>query len=189
VLYDADPDCLTQIQECNKNRKSELHVLPYCFADACESTVFNVNYDPYTSSLLFVDWRWYKSITADHQDCQIAIEQCWQNAHNFLDHSRVLPPRPEAANRQLCDLCRAVRDMIRDLENTQNLQLLQDIQQRPGQIIALAESFSIEAVDALREAQSLLADYPIDRESLAESAKFGALFGRGQQYLSFSSRH
>jgi hypothetical protein len=51
VLYDADPDCLAQIQERNQHLESELHVLPYCLADACKSTSFNINYNSFTSSL------------------------------------------------------------------------------------------------------------------------------------------
>ncbi len=51
VLYDADPDCLAQIQERNQNLESELHVLPYCLADACKSTSFYITHDPNCSSL------------------------------------------------------------------------------------------------------------------------------------------
>ena len=51
VFYDADSDCLAEIQERNQNLESELHVLPYCLADACKSTSFNINYNSFTSSL------------------------------------------------------------------------------------------------------------------------------------------
>lgn len=51
VLYDADGDCLAQIEEIYRRYKSELHVLPYCLGHACELASFNINYDPYTSSL------------------------------------------------------------------------------------------------------------------------------------------
>lgn len=52
VLYDADTDCVAQIKERYKILDSELHVLPYALGDVCKSGVLNINYDPYTSSLL-----------------------------------------------------------------------------------------------------------------------------------------
>ena len=52
VLYDADPDCLEQIQEHNRQLQSELHVLPYCLGETCGPGTLNINYDPYTSSML-----------------------------------------------------------------------------------------------------------------------------------------
>jgi FkbM family methyltransferase len=52
VLYDADSDCLDQVHAVNQNRPSQLVVLPHCLGDRCASTQFNINYDPYTSSLL-----------------------------------------------------------------------------------------------------------------------------------------
>ena len=51
VLYDADTDCLAQIQERRQRYESELHVLPYCLGDTCRLASFNINYDPYSSSL------------------------------------------------------------------------------------------------------------------------------------------
>ena len=52
VLYDADADCVAQITARNQILDSELHVLPYALGDICKSGVLNINYDPYTSSLL-----------------------------------------------------------------------------------------------------------------------------------------
>ncbi len=68
VLYDADPDCLAQIQERNQNLGSELHVLPYCLGDACKQALFNINYDPYTSSLYDPnpDYNSFYSTQRDH---------------------------------------------------------------------------------------------------------------------------
>ena len=52
VLYDADKDCLKQIIARNRHLESQLHVLPYAFGDKCKTSTLNINYDPYTSSLL-----------------------------------------------------------------------------------------------------------------------------------------
>lgn len=51
VLYDADIDCIPQIEEIYQDRQSEIHVLPYCLGDDCKATQFNINYEPSTSSI------------------------------------------------------------------------------------------------------------------------------------------
>ena len=51
VLYDADEDCIEQIKRINDKGEAELYVFPYCFSDLLSSSNFNINYDPYTSSL------------------------------------------------------------------------------------------------------------------------------------------
>lgn len=68
VLYDADPDCLEQVQERNQHLESELHVLPYCFGDECKTATFNITYDPYNSSLLDPNPAYgsYYSFTGGH---------------------------------------------------------------------------------------------------------------------------
>lgn len=51
VLYDADPDCLDQVQSVNSKHGSELHVLPFCLGQACGPAAFHITYDPYCSSV------------------------------------------------------------------------------------------------------------------------------------------
>lgn len=52
VLYDADDECLPRVQQMFGDSESELHVLPYCFAGNSGPSIFNINYDLSTSSLL-----------------------------------------------------------------------------------------------------------------------------------------
>jgi len=52
VLYDADNECLPRVQQMFGDSESELHVLPYCFARNSGPSIFNINYDQSTSSLL-----------------------------------------------------------------------------------------------------------------------------------------
>lgn len=52
VLYDADADCVAQITERNQILDSELYVLPYALGASHKSGVLNINYDPFTSSIL-----------------------------------------------------------------------------------------------------------------------------------------
>lgn len=51
VLYDADSDCIKQIQQKALGLESKLYVLPYCLYSSCKQVVFNINCDPHASSL------------------------------------------------------------------------------------------------------------------------------------------
>jgi len=154
-------------------------------------SVIEDEFDIYATSPHFLsDWRWYKVITAKGQSLnRLAINQYWQNIHNFLDHRAVFPPRAEDQNRQLHDLCSSVRGKISLFENSRDVRALPDIVNMLGQVVGLVQEFSVKLADALKEAQSLLADYPVDQRALADSSKFGGLFARAQQYLSFSRRN
>ncbi|MHB8972900.1 MAG: FkbM family methyltransferase [Pirellulaceae bacterium] len=65
VLYDADQDCIAQIESRNRSLESELHVLPYCVGGRSQPAVdCHINYDPYSSSVLqmnakYADWYFY----------------------------------------------------------------------------------------------------------------------------------
>ena len=70
VLYEADKDCMEDIIEKNKKHGNELHVFPYCVGGANGKASFNLNYDPYTSSLLPFnsDYKDYYLCNSDGQD-------------------------------------------------------------------------------------------------------------------------
>jgi SAM-dependent methyltransferase len=146
-------------------------------------------FDMYSSSPHFVtDWRWSKSIVGANRDFnRRTIDQYWLNMHNFFDHSRVLAPRSETANRRLDELCGRARDSIRAFEESRHLSSLTDIQAALEEIVRSTGDFSPPLAEALAEARALLRPQP-DPQALAESKKFGSLFGRGQQYLSFYRR-
>src|ERR1041385_575231 len=52
TYYDADADCIAQIEERNQYLKSKVKVLPYCIGAKSGQGTLNINFDPYTSSLL-----------------------------------------------------------------------------------------------------------------------------------------
>lgn len=93
VLYDADPDCVAQIQERNRHLHSELHVLPYCLGNTNGTMDFNINYDPYTSSLreLNPSYREFYNFLPYHCVDYVLSESCHimekrQVIVNTLDH-------------------------------------------------------------------------------------------------------
>ncbi|MFA4910599.1 MAG: FkbM family methyltransferase [Desulfobacteria bacterium] len=49
VIYDADASCLAQIEDVWYGKN--VLVLPYCLSNKCGPAKFNINYDPYGSSL------------------------------------------------------------------------------------------------------------------------------------------
>jgi len=134
------------------------------------------------------DWRWYKSITgADHEFNLPAIEQYWCNAHNLLDHRFTLPPRQVPANQRLYDLCTQARALVEAYEATRRDGFITQFAEILDDIAADARTFSPETADALDEAADLVRNPP-DVGATAAASRFGALFGRGQQYLSLSRR-
>jgi FkbM family methyltransferase len=83
VLYDADPDCLPQVQERNQRLESELHVLPYCLGDVCGPASFHITADPFASSLRVLN-RDYASYYTFYQD----------QDYIFTDALRAMERRP-----------------------------------------------------------------------------------------------
>jgi hypothetical protein len=135
------------------------------------------------------DWRWYKSITgADHEFNLPAIEQYWGNAHNLLDHRFTLPLREAEANQRLYDLCTQARALVETYEATRRDSFITEFAEILDEIVADTREFSTVSADALAEAATLVRSPP-NVEATASASRFGALFGRGQQYLSLSRRH
>lgn len=143
------------------------------------------DFEVYGASPAFItDWRWYKSIDGEYN--QRALRQYWQNVHNFLDHSKVLPARQYEANKVLYRHCADIHEGIRQFEQSRDMEILKIIKLDLQRVMAEVESFSLTSANDLREALYLLSDLSID--TLTHSKRFGSLFGRGQQYLSFSRK-
>ena len=51
VMYDADSSCADQIEEYWSENEGSTIVLPWCLSDSLGSCNFNINYDPYSSSI------------------------------------------------------------------------------------------------------------------------------------------
>ncbi|GEM_PF-3313267 len=58
VMYDADENCLPDMQEYAKSQLSKTIVLPYCVSAGEGDCTFHVNYDPFTSSILPLNSRY-----------------------------------------------------------------------------------------------------------------------------------
>jgi 2-polyprenyl-3-methyl-5-hydroxy-6-metoxy-1,4-benzoquinol methylase len=152
--------------------------------------VLGSRFDYYAASPHFTtDWRWYKSIVGENWEFNArAIEQFWSLAHNMLDYRKVLPPRDPAANQRLYDLCTQARAQLEGFERKREAAFLKRFRETLGKIVEDAASFSADVAEALGEAATLLKGDRPDAAAVAGAAKFGGLFGRGQQYLSLIKR-
>lgn len=138
-----------------------------------------------TSPHFLVDWRWYKHLYGKNRQVnQRFVEQYWQNVHNFFDYRYVFPVRSRADNERLYQYCDSCRRLIRTFETDQRQLVLSEILELINKIYGEFVSFSAETAEAIREAHSLLANSKIDSKKLSASPSFGALFGRGLQYIS-----
>lgn len=156
-----------------------------------EAVVILANeFEFYAASPHFVtDWRWYKSIVGDEWGFNhAAIEQYWMNVHSFLDYRRRLPPRAVTANQALYDRCTGARRQVELFEKTGDREFVRRFRSELAAIIADVRSFSEDIAAALEEAARLLDADRLDREAVANAKRFGALFGRGQQYISLTKR-
>ena len=140
-----------------------------------------------SSPHIITDWRWYKAIVGDDWGFNLqAIEQFWAQAHNLLDYRKVLPPRDPLANQRLYDLCTAARAQLERFERRRDFTFMANFRELLGKITEDVRYFSNDVAEALAEAAELIgADRP-DARAVGEAAKFGALFGRGQQYISLT---
>jgi 2-polyprenyl-3-methyl-5-hydroxy-6-metoxy-1,4-benzoquinol methylase len=143
-------------------------------------------FDYYAASPHFItDWRWYKSIVGETWEFNSrAIDQFWSLAHNMLDYRRVLPPRDPSANKRLYDLCTTARAQLESFERKQEEAFLERFRDLVRGIADEAAHFSEDIAGALQEAVTLLKPRRPDAKAVAAAAKFGGLFGRGQQYIS-----
>lgn len=140
-----------------------------------------------SSPHLVTDWRWYKAIVGDNWDFNVpAIEQFWTQAHNLLDYRKMLSAREAVENQRLYDLCTAARAELEKFERKRDLCFMVNFRELLVKIIEEVRHFSGEIAEALAEAAELLIDDRPRPDAVAEATKFGALFGRGQQYLSLT---
>jgi len=133
------------------------------------------------------DWRWHKEIVAvDHDFNHNAIAQYWANAHNLMDYRGVTPPRDPDANMRLYDLCTEARARVERYEQTRNRGFLGEFRSLLDEITADLRTVSPLTAAALDEAGQVLDRVERAPEAVAAAPLFGALFGRGTQYLSLT---
>jgi hypothetical protein len=141
------------------------------------------------SPRFLTDWRWYKAIGSESDRFNdLALADYWANVHNLLDYRELRPPRDPIENRRLYDACAALRGAVHEFESERNRDILAAIDGGLDTIAASVRSFSAATADAIAGLTAVLRRPPFDGGTLAMNSGFGAWFGRGQQYVSFSRR-
>lgn len=145
------------------------------------------DFDLYGASPHFLtDYRWYKDVHGSDRGFNDNAVACYHAIVAGLIDCRSLPlPRPEEEGRALESLCgtlwrhmRAVEDRGVATRDPETVPLVQEIAR------AVGAAGLMHAAAALHEAASFL----LDREDYGRMSLFPALWGRGQQYVSFIRR-
>jgi SAM-dependent methyltransferase len=132
------------------------------------------------------DWRWYKSLVGDNWDFNLpAITQYWSLCHNLMDHRFVWADADPVQNQRLYGLCTRARAAVASFEKTRDSARIADFKAHHAGIVEIMRASSAETAEALAEGGQLATADQIDPMAVAEAPHFGALFGRGQQYISF----
>lgn len=147
-------------------------------------------FDVFGASPQFLtDWRWYKSITTSPGGFNdLAVNEYWENVHNLFDYRGLYGARNRDENKRLYAACSSVRDLVRAFENQRDSATISQVVAALETIILNARSFSSETALSLEEFCRTITQSNDLPAALAAAPSFGAWFGRGQQYLSFSRR-
>ena len=142
-------------------------------------------FDCYGASPDFLtDWRWYKDVRGGHN--QVATTAYWRNLHNFLDCRLTFDPRTEAENRPILEICDDLYALTRRFERERHPEIIEEVARRLATLASLVTAYSPATASAILDFHEALAH--ADGDALVDLGGFAALFGRGQQYLSFVRR-
>ena len=135
------------------------------------------------SPRMLSDWRWYKKIVKEEAASVAEVEESfWQNLHSFIDHRVVLPPRDAKSNRRLAKKADQIFRAVHAQEKTGKPYTMPALAADLREITALIDLPKSRVSLALTEYIHALETY---RGSWPALREFAALWGRGQQYLSF----
>ena len=143
------------------------------------------DFDCYGASPHFLtDWRWYKDIRGGHND--VASAAYWRNLHNLLDYRLTFDPRTEAENRPILEICDDLYALTWQFEREKDEKTLDQIGERLAALGGRVAEYSPATAGAILDFHEALAH--AGDGAFGDLGGFAALFGRGQQYLSFIRR-
>ena len=137
-----------------------------------------------TSPSFLHDWSWYKSVVNVKNHFNSAMKDAyWSTVHSFIDWRIVSPPRHEPNNRDLSELCRAIRSRVREAAEDKNKisALIESCQKLS---VYLPEEYTLTK-SALSYNEGMKDYLKTDKINPEKFSNFGAWWGRGMQYISF----
>lgn len=135
------------------------------------------------SPRFLTDWRWYKTIHGHESgNNAFAIRSYYELAHNLIDHRNYAAALPESRNRRLEKLAQEIYAMTFRQEHTKLATPAKQMGSKVATISQLLAAPLPRASAALDDFVSACAEKDLFH---ADFGEFQALWGRGQQYLSF----
>ena len=103
IIYDADKVCVKQIESLWHNKECQTYVYPYCLLDKIGNSSFNLNYDPYTSSIYSFDEKFKEYYSPnDHVDIDYVFGDAFRTMNKFdlntttldeiVEKDNIIPP-------------------------------------------------------------------------------------------------
>ena len=134
------------------------------------------------------DWRWYKDIHGDDPGHNRAgIDSYHRNLHNLLDYRSTHPPVDEDHNRAVLGVCDELLALEQRFQGARDRDALAAIHGKLTELVPMIAGHSADTAGAITDLAAAF-DGQLASGRLGELGRFAALFGRGQQYLSFIRR-
>lgn len=137
-----------------------------------------------SSPRFLCDWRWYKNVhgkAAGNND--FAIQSYYENAHNLIDFRHTAAPLPVRENQTLESAAHAIYQLTFRQEHTGRSVPGSAIAAKAAEIARIIRKVSPKTSQALAEFQRAARSKDLINSDFGD---FRKLWGRGQQYLSFT---
>ena len=139
-----------------------------------------------TSPWLLQDWDWYKSVEDVKGHFNGVMKKAYlENVHNLIDWRVISHPRRKVENLALYEVCEEIRDKVR--QATTNNRYVHELIAKCRNLEDLLPDEYVDTKVAINAyvagIESYLNDGKIHKEMFRD---FGAWWGRGMQYVSFS---
>ncbi|PTY03083.1 hypothetical protein DB346_07470 [Verrucomicrobia bacterium LW23] len=129
------------------------------------------------------DWRWYKNIVGEEvASVSRAENSYWRNLHSFLDFRAVFGERDVEVNKKFFAYADKIYQKIMEQDKQNVLYPMAELAADLTELKALLNEPSSRTSLALEEVIQALTTY---QGTWPDFPEFGALWGRGQQYISF----
>ena len=146
-----------------------------------------------TAPRFVTDWRWFKTMHgAGRAFNWTALDGAQANVHNLIDYRRTFPPRDPDANAELERLCRTLHQRVTDFDrairegSAHADRDIEPIAQVLGGLTRALATLDDALSEAVEEARSVWCRAPLDPTMVSNMTRFGGVFGRETQYVSFT---
>jgi hypothetical protein len=147
--------------------------------------LFDSSYEMLGSSpQMFTDYSWYKDVNYD-------VKEDYLKQYSMKNHNLLIAGTPETilsseVNHELKELLTDIRNEAILYEKEYDWSYVEAIHNKLSKILELAKANNLEIATFTEELLDILSKIKSDTLDLSKYEAFFALFGRGQQYISFA---